>query len=134
MGVTGHEHTEVFLSLVQEHALKLRNQARELLYGTPQIESLVQGYLIIPAPGSMQLPAQWTDFLDQPLLNGQMNILKISRKLEFPGPDFPLNGLERRPDTPRLRGREDPGSGEHFNVCNTAGDVFTVKPFVKING
>ena len=65
-----------------------------MVQGIPEIESEVQGDLIIPASAGVEFPANWPNELSQAPFNAQVHILIFGLPLMAAGANVLPNGQE----------------------------------------
>jgi hypothetical protein len=82
----------------------------------------------------VEFPAQRSDLLDQPLLDGEMDILKLSGQLKLAGLDLLLDLPQSGADPSSFRRCEDVRRGKHFDMRDAPRDIFPEELLIEIDG
>jgi len=99
----------------------------EINGGVANPEAHVCRYLIIPAPGGVQLLAGGTDFFNESSFDIHVDVFERGIPLEFTGVNFTLDGFEATRDLAGFGFGDQAGLGQAFGVSDGAGNVLPVK-------
>src|SRR5680860_279777 len=94
MCIARHHHSHIPLSEGHERLLKQPEIIAQVLERIPEIESKVQGDLIIPTSTGVEFPPNRPNELSQPAFNAHMHIFILGLPLMTAGANVLANGQE----------------------------------------
>ncbi len=131
VGVSGSDDLPMFLRLANQYLNHGRKAGNKTQITVPQVQAHVQGDLIVPAPGGVELPSHFQPILfDQPSLHITVHILlgRIQLKTSpFPSLFDLFQAGDQQPCVP-------PGDnllpGQHDHMSPAAPEVVGDQPFI----
>ena len=113
VGVPGHDGPGVAAGQLDEGGLEVGQLPVQPVQLLPQPEAQVEGDLIVPAPGGVELLAHLPHQLHQPALHGHVDVLVLRTGREAPLGELGLHLVQALEDGGRLRFRQNPLAGQH---------------------
>ena len=83
MGVTRHNHVKIIISKKDKCGFNLFDKAKYLFYNMPDIQTDIQGYLVIPASPGVKFFTDGPDLLNKGLFHKGMNVFITVIKAEL---------------------------------------------------
>ena len=123
MGVPRHRHLRVGFRLIEERELEPQDFLTDGRDGLPQVEALVEGDLVVPASGRVDLRAEGSEPLRQAHFDVRVHVLEVFPPREVPGDDRGVDRPEAFGQGSCLVDREDAHRREHLHMRDAAGDI-----------
>ena len=134
MGVAGHNDPQVLLRLIHNRLQQLLDQVADLINFRAQVHPQIQGHLVIPGPGGVELLAHIPQPLGQHLLHKHMDILAGVVKVQFSRFQVVQDSLQSLDQGIRLLLGQDALGPQHGGVGHGAGDILLIQFAVKVDG
>ena len=126
MRVTGHDHAEVSLRLLDQHATKrdiALHQRHEQVF---RIQAQIGGHLVVARAARVQASAGRADVGDERRLDRHVNVFVVHVEDERTIVHARLHGREARIDRRGILGGDDALRGEHLGMGARSGDIVRV--------
>ncbi len=133
VGKTRHNGPKILFCQRNQDLLNLEEERPALVEQVAQVKPHVEADLIVATSCRVQFAADFTDLLDQSLLDGHVDIFLGGGQVHLPPFDLTLNLSQARNNQGGILIRDDFGCGEHAAVSDTAFDIVTIEPPVKMN-
>ena len=134
VGVAGHDDALVPVGQAHPGQAQVGEIMDEALHLLRQVEAHVQGHLVVPAPGGVELFAHLAEPGGEPGLDGHVDVFQGRVELELPGLDLPADLGQPRHDLLPFRRGDDALLGQHPGVGHGAGDILAGQAPVKAQG
>ena len=134
VGVAGHDDVPVPVRQTHPGQAQVGEIMDEALHLLRQIEAHVQGHLVVPAPGGVELLAHLAEPGGEPGLDGHVDVFQGRVELELFGLDLPADFRKPRHDLVPFRHGDDALPGQHAGVGHGAGDILAGQAPVKAQG
>ena len=129
--VAGHDHVQVLLRDLDQDADEPRQQAADLRGLVAQVEPLIQGHLVVPRAGRVELPPGVADPLGERGLYVHVDVLEGGVEDERPFIDLLLDPGQSLPDVDQLGVGQDPYPVQHARMRERAADILAVEARVE---
>ena len=134
VGVAREDDICVCLRLREERGHEPDNVGLVTRHRVPQIKLQVQRHLVVPAAPGVDLAADRSHQLDEPPLDGHMDVLVLQRPRECAPFDLPADSRQPAEDRIPLLGGEHVDGPQHANVRLRPLDVEGGKHVVERDG
>ena len=127
------ENTAVCFRLVGDGLNEVFDQGGDLIDLITQVHPDVQGHLIVPGAGGVELLAHITDAMGQDLLHKHVDIFTGHVEFQRAGVQVVQNARETLDELVGIFICNDMLGGQHGGVGHGAGDILPVHPAVKMD-
>jgi hypothetical protein len=129
--VAGHGRGRVLLRAVEQRALELGEPLVDVAQDVAQVESLVEGDLVVARPPRVQLAAHRARQLGEPALHVHVDVLELLAEGEAALGQLGLDAVEPGQQRLELRVRDQLGASQRARPGATALDVVGPEPAVE---
>ena len=133
MGISGHDGLAVFHGLVGQHGAQLFQLADKPGGFLFQRHADIQGYLIVPAPGSVQPLTGAAQTLGEFALHKGVDVLGVGVDGQCARSDLIADFLQLVANLLRLRFVDDSAGSQHSSVGDAPADILLIHTAVKGN-
>ena len=134
VGIGRQDQITIAIPLHKRGAKKPVEGVDKVLGRSPDKEAQVEGDLVVPAPGGMDLETGRSGMVDEALFHMHVNVFPVGTKLHRSGGKFLLHPVETLEDLPKLLRRQKPHSGQHPGMGPGPPDILTKETAIEGNG
>ena len=134
VGIAGHDGGLILLRLVQNGIDKGFDQLGDFVHLAAQVHPQIQGHLVVPGAGGVELLAHISQALGQHLLHKHMDILAGKVKFQRAGIQVVQNSLQAVDEGIGFLLGDNLFRTQHCSMGHRAGDILLIHLAVKANG
>ncbi len=134
MGIGRQDQIAIAITLHKRGAKQSVEGVDQVLGRSPDKETQVEGNLVVPAPGGMDLETGRAGMMDEAFFHMHVDIFPVGTKLDPPGGKLFLHPVEALEDLPKLLRRQKPHSGQHPGMGSGPPDILTKETAIEGNG
>ena len=132
VGISGQNHAAFLFRQIEETRLQFRDELQNPVDLLPQVESDIEGDLIVPAPPRVEFASHLADPVRQGLFDRHMDVLIVGTENKVSRLDIGKDLAKARDDRPRLSFCNDPLPAKHPGMGDASLDVIAEEPPVEM--